>query len=376
MRKRLHRFVLAVSVCALLSGCVSGPASPEQTTPPTTTAPTIVPTTQAPTEPPTEPTTVPTTEAPTEPPTEAPTEPPLQLMLTQQEITMTRKGEVVELYCGEVELTDISWFCDDESIALFSQGKVVCVNAGTTTVYARYMNQEVSCQVTCDVEEGPAGYISDDLLHAPRLAPPVVDMEDTSFFDDAAFIGDSVSYALQQWHNMNGSFGNATFLTRSSMGLQNTIDGRITIFFQGRNLSPEDAVAAAQVNKVFVMLGFNDIALWGVEGTLERWDIFLGRILEKSPDVDIYIQSCTPVHYYGAYPGYDNDLFDRYNEALEAYCQENGYHFVNIAPYFKDFTNSMATVYSNDRFVHMTFDGTAVWERVLKAYAAEQTKGE
>lgn len=376
MRNRLYRFVLAVSVCALLSGCASGPASPDQPTQPAATAPTIAPTTQAPTEPPTEPTTVPTTEAPTEPPTEAPTAPPLLLMFTDQELTMTKKGEVVELYCGKVELSEISWFSDDESVALLSQGKVVCVNAGTTTVYARYRNQEVSCQITCDVEEGRAGYISADLLHAPRLAPPEADMEDTSFFDDAAFIGDSVSYVLQQWHNKSGAFGNATFLTRSSMGLQNTIDGRIKISFRGQNLSPEDAVEAAQVNKVFVMLGFNDVAVWGVEGTLERWDIFLGRILEKCPEVDIYIQSCTPVHDFGAYTGYDNELFDQYNEALEAYCEEHGYHFVNIAPYFKDFTNGMATQYSSDYFVHMTYDGTAVWERVLKAYAAEQTEGE
>lgn len=376
MRKHLYRFVLAVSVCALLSGCVSGPASSDQTSQPATTAPSIVPATQAPTEPPTEPTTVPTTETPTEPSTEAPTEPALQLVLTQQEITMTRKGEVVELYCGEVELAEISWFSDDESIALFSQGKVVCINAGTTTVYARYRDQEVCCQVTCEVEDGPAGTVSADLLHAPRLAPPLADMEDTSFFDDAAFVGDSVTYVLQQWHNKNGSFGNATFLTRSSMGLQNTIDGRIKIFFRGQELSPEDAVAAAQVNKVFVMLGFNDIALFGIDGTLERWDIFLDRILEKNPDVDIYIQSCTPVHHQGTYPGYDNDLFDRYNEALEAYCQDNGYHFVNIAPYFKDFSNGMATRYSSDHFVHMTYEGTAVWEQVLKAYVAEQTKGE
>ena len=366
MRKHFYRYVIAAALsAALLAGCTGGP---EVTTPETT-----VPVTEAVTVPVTEEPTVPPT---TLPPTEAPTEPPLQLMFTETELTMTQKGEIVELYCGEVELKEVSWYSDDESIALISQGKVVCVNAGTTTVYARYDGQEVSCTVTCEVEEGPAGYIPGDLLHAPRLAPPVVDMEDTSFFEDVAFVGDSVSYVLQQWHNMNGSFGNATFLVRSSLGLQNTIDGRMKIFYRGAEMTPEDAVAAAGVNKVFVMLGFNDVALWGIDGTLERWDTFLGRILEKSPHVEIYIQSCTPIHHQGAYSGYDNNFFDEYNAALEGYCAERGYHFVNIAPYFKDFANSMATKYSSDYFVHMSYEGTAVWERVLKAYAAEQTKGE
>ena len=370
MRKRFFGYLLAgLLLAVLLTGCGAAPeAVPAQSTAAATEAPTQIPT-EAPTEAPTVP--------PTEAPTEAPTEPPEMPELNRQSVVLTQKGQMLELYGGNVPLEEISWFSDDESVALFSQGTVVCINAGTTTVYADHQGQVASCQVTCEVDpESPAGRVKPELLHAPRLAPPAVDMGDTAFFEDAAFIGDSVSYVLQQWHNKTGAFGNTTFLVRSSLGLQNTIDGRMKLFYQGKEYTPEEAVAATGVKKVFVMLGFNDISLFGIDGTMERWDIFLGRILEKSPEVAIYIQSCTPIHHEGAYEGYDNDLFDEYNATLKAYCEEKGYHYVDIAPYFKDFTNAMATKYSSDRFVHMSYDGTAVWERVLKAYAAEQSKGE
>ena len=52
-----------------------------------------------------------------------------------------------------------------------------------------------------------------------------------------------------------------------SLGLQNTIDVRQKISYQGKQYSPEDALEAAGVNKVIVMLGFNDIALYGIECT-------------------------------------------------------------------------------------------------------------
>jgi len=378
LKRLISVFLILGTLTAFFTGCTASRQEPTSvTTPPLeTTLPkpatieteAIAPSTEAPTEPATEP---PATQVPeTEP--EAPVTLPA-FCLSEQSVVLTEKGQILDLYCGEVPRSEISWLSADESIALFSQGKVVAINKGTTVVYAKYDGRIIFCEVICDVDpDAQRPYIPNELLQAPRLAPPVVDMEDTTFFDDAAFIGDSVSYVLQQWHYLNGAFGNATFLTRSSMGLQNSIDGRIKISYQGSQYSPEDALALVDVNKVFVMLGFNDVALWGIDGCLERWDIFLGRILEKCPDIQIYIQSCTPIHANGAYPGYDNDLFDDYNAALENYCQEKGYHFVNIAPYFKNYNNSMVTKYSSDKFVHITYDGALVWERVLKAYGAEQ----
>ena len=368
-----HATGMILVICILLSllcGCASV-NTPDETQPETSVA------TESPSEASTEAPTEAPTEPETEPTTQPPTEPPADISLSRKTLILTQKGQTKEIYCGEVPLEELSWFSEDESIAIFSQGTVIAINEGSTRVYAQYMDQTVSCDVFCVVDpEAHLPGLPDSLIHAPRLGAPVVDMEDTSFFDDAAFIGDSVSYVLQQWHNQNGAFGDAVFLVRSSMGLQNMLDGRMKLFFRGREYSPDEALAVAGVSKVFIMFGFNDLGLYGIEGTIDRWEQFTDRILQNCPEIQIYIQSCTPIHHAGEYPGYDNELFDAYNVALEAFCREKGYHFVNIAPYFKDFTNSMPTAYSSDCFVHMTYEGTAVWERVLKAYAAEQIKGE
>ena len=130
----------------------------------------------------------------------------------------------------------------------------------------------------------------------------------------------------------------------------------------------------APIDKLIIMLGTNDIALYGVDGTMERWEIFIDRIVEKNPDIQIYIQSCTPVHLASEYNKLNNDIIDEYNVQLELFCQENGYHFVNIAPYFKDFRNSLVGEYCSDARMHITYDGALIWEYALKAYGEEQLR--
>lgn len=375
MKKRFLAGALALSLLlAALPGCAGeGPQTTPTTVPQTTAAPTTepVPTTHPTTEPKTLPETQPTEE--TVPPE---TEPDYDFSLSEESIVLTEKGQSMALYCGDVALNEISWFSDDESVALFSQGVVVALNAGETVVRAQYRDEVISCKVICDVDpEAPAPYVAPALLQSPRLGIPYVeDPSDTSFFDDAAFIGDSVSYVLQQWNLQHGNFGNAVFLARSSLGLQNTIDGRLTLNYQGVSYSPEDALTAAGAKKLFVMLGFNDLNLFGIDGTLERWDIFLERILEKNPGIQIYIQSCTPVHKDGQAGALNNDTIDAYNEALENYCQEHGYFYVDVASYMKDYRNSLVPAYCSDGKMHITYDGAVVWEAALKAYAEQQRR--
>lgn len=362
--KKLSAILFSIFVAILLlAACGTGADAPVVSE--AAVEPSVVPSV--------EPTPIPTPE-PTPEPTIDPND---KLELSKTELVFTEKSQMEEIYCGTVPMENISWTSDDESIAIFSQGTVIAINAGTTTVYAQYKDQLLSCKVDCQVDpDAPAHSLPYELIYAPRLAPPMVDLEEKSFFSDAAFIGDSVSYVLQRWHEKTACFGDAVFLVRSSMGLQNTIDGRFKLYYQGEELSVEDAVEKSGVNKVFVMLGMNDIALFGIDGTIERWEIFTDRIVEKSPDVDLYIQSCTAINHRGAYPGYDNDLFDQYNDALEQFCLEKGYTFVDIAPYFKDYTNGLPNKYSSDGFVHISYDGAAAWERVLKAYALSLEEGE
>ena len=110
------------------------------------------------TDPTTEPTTEPTSEPTTEPttaPTTVPTEAEEELDLNRSDITFFSAGESWYVYSGDLDVDDVIFSSDDESVAIFEDGVVTAVGPGVTTIYAEYGNDWVSCIIRCNwsVEE-------------------------------------------------------------------------------------------------------------------------------------------------------------------------------------------------------------------------------
>ena len=104
---------------------------------------------------------------------------------------------------------------------------------------------------------------------------PVISGEtvDASWFDDAVFVGDSVTLKLSYYADY-GSLGNADFLCAGSLGYNNAQWGydhpdNVHPVYNGIKYTVEDGVAMLQPKKIFVMLGMNDIGLYGVDGAVE-----------------------------------------------------------------------------------------------------------
>lgn len=208
----------------------------------------------------------------------------------------------------------------------------------------------------------------------PVLKLPEVSAEPCHFFDDAAIMGDSISYSLMVHHTKTKDFGDAIFLVRGSLGIHNTLNKQLTVSYQGKNMAPWDALAAAGVKKVFIMMGMNDIGYYTIDDTMEKWEIFLQNVREKCPEITVYIQSLTPMWNKAQQSLLNNENIDLYNVRLQEFAEANGCHFVNFAPYFKNVDNGMAALYCGDLYVHMNETGTAAWATLLKNYGWEQEK--
>ena len=188
------------------------------------------------------------------------------------------------------------------------------------------------------------------------------------FFDDAAFIGDSISLKLQRYQSEYGVFGAATFLTAGSYSVNHAVNNTMLLSYRGQQMKPEDALAACGAKKVFVLLGMNDIALVGIDGTIKNWATFIGRIREKCPDIAIYIQSGTPIYAAGQKGKLNNANMDAYNQRLQAFAAENGCYYIDIATTMKLADGSLKKEYCSDDYVHLTTAGCDAWVSVLRAY--------
>lgn len=70
--------------------------------------------------------------------------------LNRKEITFNQEGESWLIYDGDIAVEDIIWSSDDSDVATITDGRVVAVGNGDTTVYGFYDNQTVSCIIHCD----------------------------------------------------------------------------------------------------------------------------------------------------------------------------------------------------------------------------------
>ena len=203
------------------------------------------------------------------------------------------------------------------------------------------------------------------------ILPPSQSGEVMHFFDDAAFIGDSVSLKLQHFQQEYGTFGKATFFTTVSYSVNHAVNNTMFLMYQGVEMTPEDALAACGAKKVFILLGMNDIALTGVDGAITNWGIMLGRIREKNPDIQVYIQSGTPIFTGGEKGKLNNVNMDAYNVRLQEFAEQNGCYYIDIATVMKDATGGLKAEYCADQYVHVNYAACDAWAVVLKKFVGE-----
>lgn len=345
MKKCLCLILCGILTLALLGGCAATPggettAPTAASTAPATTAPTTVPET-----------TVPATTAPVE------TVPPTTVHTHVYEAVVTAPN------CTDQGFTTHTCACGDR----YTDGETAALgHEYEMTVVAPTTESQGYNLHTC--KRCGHSYQDGFIPKVELETTPPRGNEVMHFFDDAAFIGDSVTLKLQYYQAEYGLFGSATFLTAGSYSVNHAVNGTMFLTYRGQQMSPEDALAACGAKKVFILLGMNDIALTGVDKAIENWGVLIQRIRAKNPDIVIYIQSGTPIFIGGEKGGLNNNRMNQYNERLKVFAAQNGCYYVDIATAMKDSNGGLRAAYCSDKFVHLTYAGCDAWTAVLRNY--------
>lgn len=365
----MKRFISAVLLLAmLLSLAACGNASEPETVPVQTTE--AAPVTEAAVE-----TTVPTVPVETEAPTTVATESSLYdgfLFLSVSKITFSLVGESENIYLGSVPAELVTWESSDESVVTVENGLLTATGVGSATITCTYGDQTMSCEVGClAADQESLNALGSDVLRTPKRLPPNYDDAEVTYFDDAAISGDSITYIMFQWENKHDLLGDPLFLVRGGISINGLVRKYKLLYYQGVESTLENAVAQAGVNKVFIMLGQNDLSYMSIEDTMANWAILVERLREKSPDLEIYIESCIPEWRDNGEDNSKNEKIAECNRQLEAFCAENDIHFWNIWPYAVDHEDKMPTIYMSPdgSNIHMNEDGCYSWMQALRAYA-------
>ena len=225
-------------------------------------------------------------------------------------------------------------------------------------------------------EEAPA---KTDTVPVPESAPV-----DAGWFDDAAFVGDSVSVTLANYNSSYGTLGKAKFFCSVSLSQTNALsyqagNERLPEYPAGSGQHPriEDGIAASGAKKVYLMLGMNCIAS-GVDRVSQDLVTLVSKIQEKSPGIAVLIESVTPMT--ADSPRADGSLnnftIQEFNEKMKAICQEKQWYYVNVAEAVTGDQGALKAEYSGDKAmgIHFNYDGAAAWANYLLTHVPEALK--
>ncbi len=196
-----------------------------------------------------------------------------------------------------------------------------------------------------------------------------------TFFNQAVFIGDSVSITLESYCGASGALGGAKFLCAGSMSPTNMLTGKILPEYpkgSGKKPAIEDSVAATGAKVVYIMLGMDNIA-YGLEKSTGDYLTILNNIQTKNPGVQIIVQSVTPMteNSKSYSETLNNDQINAFNEKMKEYCQANRWYFLNVAEVFKDENGFLKEEYCSDTSsmgMHFTYEGAKLWVQYLKTH--------
>lgn len=306
------------------------------------------------------------------------TEPALEgsLFLKVSSINLSIVGETDDIYLGTLPREAVTFESDDESVVTFQDGVLTAVGVGTTTVRASYRDQQIECTAGCLAQnEEELALLDEEILRAPKRMPPLVDMEsECTDFADSVIIGDSITYFMFQWESKYDYLGEVTFLARGGVSLNGFVGRFKNVYYRGKEVYLEDGIAKTGAKKAYIMLGQNDLTSKARVKIMENWVILLERIREKSPDVEIYLQTCIPELSKDDELNEKNERIFAYNETLREFAKENDCHYIDLCYYIVDHQGKMPECYSQGNY-HMNEAGCYTWMQMLRFYAQLEREG-
>lgn len=319
--------------------------------------------------------------------TEAPTETEPQVLegalyLKVSAVTFSLVGESEDIYLGMIPRELVTWESEDPEVVSVENGVLTANGVGTTTIRATYEDRQVSCTVGClaQTQEDLEG-LGFSVLTQPKHILPEVDLETPcTYFDNAAIVGDSITYMMLQCESKGDYLGDMLFLARGGTSLNGFVLRYKNIYYKGREMNLEDAIAESGVGRMYILIGSNDIATPSQrENFMNNWATMVERIREKSPEVEIVIISNIPQ--YADLSGcqapnfleYNSNVLT-YNEKLRDFCREKNCFYFDLYYYIQDHCGRMPEVYNLDGY-HLNDTGYKTWMQIMRYYAQYELEG-
>ena len=209
---------------------------------------------------------------------------------------------------------------------------------------------------------------SERILSSAALVPNSGSSVGDEYFDDAAFVGDSITEGIKLYEVMT----NATVVAARGINLDNVFTDDQIRTAQG-NSTVMGALEAAEPKKIYIMFGANGVGWFTEQHFTDVYTKFVKAVKEQHPDSQIYLQSILPVtqEFDDSREDISNDKINRYNELVVEIAEEQEVHYLDVASAFKDEKGCLPED-SNGDGMHFGNKYYQKWFDYLKSHTAAE----
>ena len=193
---------------------------------------------------------------------------------------------------------------------------------------------------------------------------------DNSYFDDAAFVGDSRTDGFMIYSGI----GTGTNLTSNGLSIFK-LEEKKALTIDGVEYTLLEALALEQYGKVYLSLGVNELGYFDDQGFYDNYCKAIDEIRKLQPNAVIYIQGLIPLNegQIAATTGrtyLTNDHLRIYNDLMKQAAQEKQVVYLDLYSVFVDENGALPAEGSHDG-VHLSKEYCQRWLEYLKTHTVD-----
>ena len=181
---------------------------------------------------------------------------------------------------------------------------------------------------------------------------------DDSYFDDAVFIGDSISVGLRVY----GVLPTQNVIAEQNVNIMNLVNDTPVYRTSGAEKKTVfQAIDEKMPNpgKIYILIGANGVPGLSNEAHIGYYGQFLDRLKKTYPNAMIYVESLTPISQDSEYirDTFNTEKLNDFNERLYQLAQEKGVYYLNVQEALKDDSGYLISDYDAGDGMHLKSNG-------------------
>ena len=187
-------------------------------------------------------------------------------------------------------------------------------------------------------------------------------VEDT-YFENIAFLGDSRTQGFQLYSGLKAG----TYYTAVGATVESVFTKKVDT--EAGKMPLLDAMAKQEFDKIYVMLGVNELGWNGTEIYHNQYAKLIDRLREDHPDSLVVLQTLIPVSArQEAKKTYvNNTRIAAYNEVIRQLAEEKQCPYVDVASAVTDEKGCLRSDWTSDG-VHLNTKGCKAWLEYLRTH--------